>query len=254
MSGRARVALITGASAGLGAAVAKALARDAHVIAVAARRRDLLEEVAASARALGATEARAFPCNLEDAGELARLLDDVGSTFGGIDILVANGGGPKAGAFESLNLDDWDRSYRTTLRPMLQLVYGVLPRMRERKWGRIVALTSTSVKQPIANLALSNALRTALVAALKTASADVAADGITINSIATGRFLTDRLRALYGNDEAVADAARSEVPMGRVGTPDELAEVVAFLCSERAAYLTGQTISVDGGLTRGIFG
>lgn len=254
MNASARVALVTGASSGLGAATAFALARDGHIVAVAARRREPLEEIAARARAAGAREARAFPCDLNDDGERARLLVDVGSAFGGIDILVANGGGPKPGSFEQLSLEDWDAAYRIVLRSMLSLVYRVLPLMRERRWGRIVALTSTSVKQPIGNLALSNALRTALVSALKSAATDVAAAGITINSIATGRFLTDRLRSLYGSEEALEVAARSEVPIGRVGSPQELADVVAFLCSERASYLTGQTISVDGGLTRALFG
>jgi 3-oxoacyl-[acyl-carrier protein] reductase len=137
---------------------------------------------------------------------------------------------------------------------MLDLVDGVLPVMRERAWGRIVALASSSVEQPIANLVLSNAFRSALVSTLKTLSSEVARDGITVNTIATGRVATDRLRSLYGNDEEMIRAAEREIPIGRVATPEEFAPLVAFLCGEGARYVTGQTIAIDGGLIRGIFG
>jgi 3-oxoacyl-[acyl-carrier protein] reductase len=182
------------------------------------------------------------------------MLEDVRKTFGEIDILVLNGGGPKPGYFLDTQLEDWDGAYNTTLRSMIELTHAAVPSMRARRWGRIVALTSTSVEQPIGNLVLSNAFRVALVAALKSLSSDVAADGITVNSIATGRVRTDRLRELYGDDEAMDRAAKAEVPIGRVATTEEYAPLAAFLCSESARYITGQTIAIDGGLTSGIFG
>jgi 3-oxoacyl-[acyl-carrier protein] reductase len=137
---------------------------------------------------------------------------------------------------------------------MLQLIEGVVPGMRERKWGRIVALTSTSVKQPIATLALSNMFRTALVSALKTLAGEVAKDGVTVNAIATGRIETARLRSLYGDDDTALERAGAEVPIGRIAQPDEFAPLAVFLCSEPARYVTGQTIAVDGGLVSGLFG
>lgn len=250
---RNRVALVTGASSGLGKACALALAPEGVRVAVAARRRDRLESVAAEAREAGAPEARAFTVDLSDARSIDALLRDVRDAFGGVDILIANSGGPKPGSLVQTSPDDWDAAYRSLLRSMLQLVEGVIPSMRERKWGRIIALTSSSVKQPIATLALSNMFRTALVSALKTLSNEVAKDGVTVNAIATGRILTDRLRSLYGDDTAIANAGK-EVPIGRVGQPDEFSPLVAFLCGEPARYITGQTIAVDGGLIPGLFG
>ena len=141
-----------------------------------------------------------------------------------------------------------------SLRGMLMILERIVPPMRARGWGRVVALTSTSVKQPIDTLVLSNTFRTALVAALRTLATEVAGDGITINCIATGRIETDRLRELYGNDEQKLRDAGREVPIGRIATPQEFAPMAAFLCSEPARYVTGQTISVDGGLVRGLFG
>ena len=248
-----RVALVTGASSGLGKACALALAAEGARVAVAARRHDELEAVAAQARQCGAPDARAFALDLADAASIDALLRDVRNAFGGVDILIANGGGPKPGTMTQTSLADRDAAYHMLLRSMLQLIDGTLPHMRAQRWGRIVALTSTSVKQPIATLALSNVFRTALVSALKTLSGEVARDGVTVNAIATGRILTDRLSSLYGGPSEI-EAAGREVPIGRVAQPEEFAALVAFLCGEPARYVTGQTISIDGGLVAGLFG
>ncbi|MGC1379656.1 MAG: SDR family NAD(P)-dependent oxidoreductase, partial [Candidatus Baltobacteraceae bacterium] len=212
---RGRVALVTGASSGLGEAVALSLAREGARVAVAARRTDRLERVAAEAISLGAAEARPFALDLADADSIAAMLDGVRGAFGDIEIAVLNGGGPKRGTFGEVKLADWDLAYRAQLRSMLVLLDAVVPAMRANRWGRVVALTSTSVKQPIETLVLSNAFRTALVSTLKTLAGEVARDGVTVNSIATGRVETDRLRALYENDESeLRRAASVEIPIG----------------------------------------
>lgn len=252
---RGRTALVLGASGGIGEAVALELAREGVLLGLAARRIAELERVGDAAKKLGARDAHEFALDLSDSDSIARLLTEAVERMGNVDILVLNGGGPKPGKFSQMKLDEWDAAYRQILRSMLAVVDGVLPSMRQRHWGRIVALTSTSVKQPIDTLVLSNAFRTALVSALHTLANEVAAEGITVNSIATGRIKTARLRALYGgNDEEMARAASAEVPIGRVADPQEFAPLVAFLCGEPARYVTGQTISIDGGLTRGLFG
>ena len=252
---RQRTALVIGASSGIGAAVALGLAREGVRLAVAARRETLLEEVVRKAEEAGALEAHGYTVDLNDAASIETMLARVADTMGAVDIVVLNGGGPKPGTFSETTLEDWDAAYRSVLRSMLLVTGRLVPSMRKRRWGRILALTSTSVKQPIDTLVLSNAFRTALVAALRTLANEVAADGVTVNSIATGRVETDRLRALYGgNEDAMRQAAAAEVPIARVATPDEFAALATFLCSDLASYVTGQTISVDGGLTRGVFG
>lgn len=249
---RGKVALVTGASAGLGEAVALALAAEGAKVAVAARRLEKLEAVVGRAKEAGASDAAAFTVDLADSKSIATMLRDVRARFGAVDILVANSGGPKPGTMTQLAMPDWDTGYNGVLRNMLEIIYGVLPDMQKSKWGRIVALTSTSVKQPIGNLAMSNAFRTALVSALKTLSSEVARDGITVNSIATGRIETDRLHQIYPSKEQMDAAAAADIPIGRVATPAEFAPTVAFLCGAPASYVTGQTIAVDGGLVKSL--
>jgi 3-oxoacyl-[acyl-carrier protein] reductase len=250
---RGRVALVTGASSGLGEAVALALAAEGVKLAVAARRKDRLEAVATEALRRGAVDARAFEVDLTNDASVAKVASDVRAALGDVEILVVNGGGPKPGTYLELKPEDWDAAYRSQLRNMLQLVGDVLPAMRTKRWGRIVALTSSSVKQPISSLALSNAFRVALVSALKSLSIVVAAEGVTINAIATGRIMTDRLRSLYANEEELKRIAQADIPIGRVATPEEFAPMVAFLCSDPARYVTGQTIAVDGGLIKSLY-
>ena len=250
---RGRVALVTGASSGIGEAVALALAAEGCKVAVSARRLALLEEVAARARQAGAPAACALPADQTDADALRALLPAVQAQLGPVDILIANGGGPPPGGFTELGEADWDLAYRLTMKSVLALVDAALPSMRARRWGRIVALESITVKQPLARMALSNSFRVAVAAALKTLAGEVAREGVTVNTIATGLIETERFRSLYPTAEARARAVGA-VPMGRPGTPAEYAPLVAFLCGEPARYLTGQTIAVDGGLIAGLFG
>lgn len=251
---RGRTALVTGASSGIGEAIALGLAAEGVRLALAARTAGRLDTVAREAERLGAAGAAAFALDLTDSDSIALALERVAREFGAVDIVVLNGGGPRPGRLSEMSLSDWDAAYQLLLRSMLNILESLLPSMRARKWGRVVALTSSSVKQPIDNLVLSNAFRTALVSALRTLAVEVASDGVTVNCIATGRVDTDRLRKLYGDDEEKLRQAAREVPIGRIATPQEFAPAAVFLCGQPAAYITGQTISVDGGLVRGLFG
>jgi 3-oxoacyl-[acyl-carrier protein] reductase len=243
-----RLALVTGASSGLGRACALALAGEGARVALAARRTDLLETLAAEAREAGSPEAFPYHVDLGAPASVEQLLGDVRVNQGDPDVLIANGGGPKPGGVGALDLSDWDAAYAAVMRPMLQLAYGVVPAMRQRGWGRIVYLGSSGLKTPIPNLALSNGFRAGVLGALKTLSREVAADGVTVNAIATGKIETARARSLY-EDEATWEKIQAEIPFGRFGTPEEFAPLVAFLCGDSARYISGTTISIDGGLS-----
>jgi 3-oxoacyl-[acyl-carrier protein] reductase len=247
---KGRVALVMGASRGLGRGIAGALAREGARVAIASRSREQLEEAASE---IGSAAAP-FVADTDDLERLAALPAEVEARFDKpIDILVLNSGGPPFGAALDQELDEWEQAYRSLVLAPRILAGAVVPGMRERGWGRVVNVGSTSTREPIPGLNLSNAHRMAAVGFLKTLSREVAGDGITVNTVATGRFATDRLADHTGSLEAAEEAARSEVPAGRLGRPEEYGDLVAFLCSERAAYITGTVIPIDGGLLRSAF-
>ncbi len=243
-----RVALVTGASKGIGRAIAAALADEEAGVAIASRSR---ENIDAAAAQIGAT---GFAWDSADLGGAANLVAGVESSLGGpVDVLVCNTGGPPPGADPlGFSTDEWEAAHRSLVLSPMALVRAVLPGMRERGWGRILNVASSAVREPIPHLMLSNAERSATVAAFKTLAREVAGDGVTLNTVLPGRILTDRLISMAGSEEAVRDAAARDVPAKRPGTAEEFAAVAAFLCSERASYVTGTAVAVDGGLLRGI--
>jgi len=241
-----RVALVLGASRGLGLAVAEVLGREGARVALASRSQDALNPAAES---IG-HGAAGFAVDTADAAAVEALPGRVAEAMGPIDILVLNTGGPPPGGALEASEEDWEAAFRSLVLTPLELAKACVPGMRERGWGRIVNVSSTSVREPIPGLALSNSNRMAAVGLLNTLAREVAGDGITVNTVATGRFGTERLEGMYGSLEAAEERARAEVPAERLGQPDEYGNLVAFLCSDRAAYLTGAVIPLDGGLTR----
>lgn len=241
-----RTALVMGASRGIGRGIAEALAREGAQVALAARTLEDLDAVATELDAPTAT----FSADSLDLERLAKLPGEVEEALGPIDILVVNTGGPPPGGALEHGEEQWLAAYRELVLAPRTLVEATIEGMRERGWGRIVNVASSSVREPIAGLALSNAHRMATVGLFKTLASEVAADGVTLNTVATGKFATDRLAGMYGSLEAAHEHASKEVPAGRLGTPEEYGDLVAFLCSERAAYLTGTVIPLDGGLLR----
>jgi 3-oxoacyl-[acyl-carrier protein] reductase len=244
-----RVALVMGASRGIGRGVAAALAREGARVAISSRSRERLTEAASEIE--GATAI--VPADTNDLEGLAELPREVERVLGQIEILVTNTGGPPPGGALDASLEQWEGAYRSLVLAPRVLVEATLPGMRERRWGRIVNVTSTSVREPIPGLALSNAHRTAALGFFKTLAREVAGDGVTVNTVASGRIATDRLAERAGGSlEEVERRAREQVPAARLGTPEEYGDLVAFLCSERASYLTGALIPLDGGLMRSL--
>lgn len=244
-----KVALVMGASSGIGKAIATALVGEGARVAIVSRS---LERLEAAASELG-SETTPFVADSSDLEGLAALPGEVAAALGPIEILVLNTGGPPWGDTATHDLEEWERAYRSLVLAPKVLADAVLSGMREGSWGRIVNVGSTSTIEPIPYLNLSNTHRMAAVGYLKTLSREVAADGITVNTVATGRFATERMAATAGGSLVGAEeAARTEIPAARLGRPEEYGDLVAFLCSNRAAYITGTVIPIDGGLLHSV--
>lgn len=250
-----RVALVAASSRGLGRAVARELAAEGARVAMCARGEEVLRAAADEISRTTRAQVLAVPADLGLPVDVARVVEATRARFGGIDILVTNTGGPPAGPFESHTSEAWDTAVRQNLGSVLELTRAVLPGMKERGWGRIVNVTSIAVKQPVDNLILSNAVRAAVTGFARTLANEVAAHGVTVNNVMPGYTRTDRVTELAARNAAqrgttpAAEIERweREIPMRRLGAPEEFAALVAFLCSARASYITGTSIPVDGG-------
>lgn len=247
-------ALVLGASRGLGMAIAKTLAAEGVIVFAAARSRDKIE-----AWANGMQNVHPVQLDIAELAQVDGLVDDL-LKEAGVDIIVNNGGGPPPGTAQAATRGAWLAHFESMAANLFHLNTRLLPQMQERQWGRIVSITSSGVEQPIPNLALSNGIRSAVVGWSKTLASEVAGDGITVNVVMPGRIHTQRVDELDAaaakrTDQGVADIAaqsRATIPARRYGKPEEFADVVAFLASERAAYVTGSRIRIDGGAIKSI--
>ena len=242
-----RVALVLGASRGIGRAITGALAREGARVAVSSRSSHRLMAVVEE---IGG-QAEAFVADTSDLERMRSLVAEVEAELGTVEILVLNTGGPPPGTALGNPIEEWEAAYRSLVLAPRVLCEAVLPGMREAGWGRIVSVASSSIREPIPGLTLSNSNRMATAGLLSTLAREVAGDGITVNTIATGRFATERLSELHGKSlEELEGVAAADIPAGRLGKPEEFGDLAAFVCSDRAAYLTGAVIPLDGGMTR----
>lgn len=255
-----KVAVVAASSRGLGKAVAWQLAREGAKLVLCARNKEILE--ATADEILLDTGVTVFPLSIDlsDGDQVRWMVDETLDLFGRVDILVTNSGGPTPGDFDEIQEEDWKKATALTLYSVVRLIRAVLPSMRKHKWGRIINLTSVSVKQPLPGLILSNALRPAVAGLTKSLAEELAPDNILVNALCPGYFMTDRVKALVEDKasrsrkhvDKIIDEMVSEIPLGRMGDPKELADLVAFLASPRSGYITGAVIQVDGGMVKSL--
>lgn len=258
---KGRTALVCGSSQGIGRAIADALAAEGAEVAVNGRSAAKLERVRGEiAHATGAKVAIA-PGDLTDPAGVEAVVGTATAALGRLDIVVTNTGGPPSGPFESHSAETWRRAIEQNLESVVNVVRATLPGMKERRWGRILNVTSISVKQPVAGLILSNSIRAAVTGFARTVANEAAPFGVTVNNLLPGYTRTERLvelgEAVAGRTGSTVDEVYAgwerEIPMGRLAEPHELGALAAFLCSEQAGYVTGQSVAVDGGWIKGLF-
>jgi 3-oxoacyl-[acyl-carrier protein] reductase len=257
---KSKVALVAASSRGLGKAIAFGLAREGTKLVICARNKDVLEKTADEI--LLATNVSVFPLamDLSEKDRIGWLIEETMDLFGRIDILVTNTGGPPPGRFEELDEEDWQKAAQGTLMSAVRLSRAVIPSMRKQKWGRIIHMVSISAKQPVEGLFLSNVIRPAVLGLAKCQSQELAEDNILVNAVCPGYFLTDRVKKLVEEKarsekkkaDRVLEEMTAQIPLGRMGDPEELANLVVFLASEKSSYMTGSMLSIDGGMLKGI--
>ena len=255
-----RVAIVAASSQGLGRATAEAFAAEGCRLAICARNQQALNAVAEKIRGEYKTDVLAEPFDVTDAGAVRDFVHAVVQKFGGIDICVTNAGGPPAKGFLTTTIDEWKRAVDLNLMSAVYFTHAVIPHMQRKRWGRIITITSITTKQPVADLVYSNAVRAAVVGLVKSLANEFGKDGILVNNVGPGYTATDRLKELAHSRSAASGKTEKEIledwaaeaPLKRVGDPRELADAIVWLASERASYITGQTILVDGGLYKGL--
>jgi 3-oxoacyl-[acyl-carrier protein] reductase len=258
---KGKSALVTAASRGFGLEVALQLAAEGVRVALCARGEEDLQAAAAAVRDAGKGPVIDRALDVTDDAAMAGFVSDIEQEWGGIDLLLVNAGGPPAGTFFELDLDQWETAYRLTIESAVRMCRLVMPGMMDRGWGRIVQITSVSVMEPVENLALSSILRPAVQGLTRNLALEGAARGVTVNSVAPGfhttsaveRLITRKIEQTGCTREDVIGAWTKEIPLGRLGEPEELASLILFLMSARAGYVTGQCIVSDGGWVKGTF-
>jgi 3-oxoacyl-[acyl-carrier protein] reductase len=257
---KGRGVIVAASSEGIGRATAEAFAREGAQVAMCARTEKTLREAAAAIRSETGAEIYDEPVDVTDAGAVQSFVENVAKRFGRIDVCVTNAGGPPAKNFLSISVDEWRKAIDMNLMSVIHLAKAVLPHMQRHHWGRIITITSVTVKQPVAELILSNAVRAAVVGLVKSLSNEFGKDGILVNNVAPGYTATERLKELAGVRALAAGVAPEQIyqswaaatPVRRLGQPGEIADVILWLASERAGYVTGQTVLADGGIYGGL--
>lgn len=255
-----RVALVAASSQGIGLATAEAFAAEGCRLAMCARNPQTLEAAAGKIRKRHHAEVIAEACDVTNAAVVARFVATVAAKFGSVDICVTNAGGPPAKGFLAATLEDWQRALDANFLSTVYFAREVIPHMQRKHWGRIITITSITTKQPVADLVLSNAVRAAVVGLVKSLANEFGKDGILVNNVGPGYTATDRLKELAKvrssasgkTEQEIFDAWAADAPLQRLGEPREVAETIVWLASDRASYVTGQTVLVDGGMYKGL--